>query len=365
MGRKIVLLLVISFLGSIGCETKKAANFSILPDVDTYKQDGLYEPRKIDVLWVIDNSGSMQTSQINLGNNFKSFIEKFQDLKFDYHIAVAATDSWRTLYDVNSVNHSLLRDGDDSTGHSGIFVIDKNTPDVIGTFIKNAKLGILGTKGINGNYIPAGDERAFQSMVATLENPANIAFRRSDAFLAVIIVSDEDDFSRPGLYSSTNQSTYTNPLLHSVSLYQDFLNTYTGRTTPEAPSNYSVSTITVENEACNQTLSTDGFNRYPGARYMELAAATGGHIGSLCSAFNDTLASISDSIVNYTSIFPLTRVPVVESIRIQVNGISIPNDETNGWTYRASDNSIWFHGDSTPPAGASIRIDFDPVGIKL
>lgn len=365
MGRKIVLLLVMSFLGSIGCETKKAANFSILPDANTYKQDGLYEPRKIDILWVIDNSGSMQTSQINLGNNFRSFMEKFQDLKFDYHIAVAATDSWRTLYDANSINHSLLRDGDDSTAHSGVFVIDKNTPDVVGTFVINARLGILGTKGANGNYIPAGDERAFQSMTATLENPANNAFRRPDAFLAVIIVSDEDDFSRPGVYSVTNPSTYTNPLLHTIASYQTFLDTYTGRTSPDAPSNYAVSTITVDNDACQLTLSTDGFTRYPGARYMELATTTGGHIGSLCSPFNDTLASISDAIVNFTSIFPLTRVPIVESIKIQVNGIVVPNDEMNGWTYRASDNSIWFHGDSTPPAGASIRIDFDPVGIKL
>jgi hypothetical protein len=104
----------------------------------------------------------MSTSQQNLANNFQSFIEKFQTLKFDYHMAVAGTDSWRTLYDSNSPNHSLLRDGDDSAlGHSGVFVIDKNTPDVVGTFVKNAKLGVLGTKGASGNYIPAGDERAF------------------------------------------------------------------------------------------------------------------------------------------------------------------------------------------------------------
>lgn len=365
MGNRITLLLVLSFMGSMGCETKKAANFSLLPEANTYKQDGLYEPRKIDVLWVIDNSGSMLTSQTNLGNNFASFIQKFQDLKFDYRIAVATTDAYRSLYDANSIHHSLLRDGDDSTAHSGVFVIDKNTPDIVGTFVKNANVGILGTKGLNGNYIPAGDERAFQSMKATLENPANSAFRRPDAFLAIVIVSDEDDFSRPGLYSPTNQSTYTNPLLHTIASYQNFLNTFTGRTSPEAPASYSVSTITVDNAACQAALNTDGFTRYPGQRYMQLATATGGHIGSLCSAFDDTLSNISQSIVNYTSIFPLTRVPVVESIKIQVNGVTIPNDTTNGWTYRASDNSIWFHGESTPPAGASIRIDFDPVGIKL
>jgi len=365
MRKKIAAVLAIGALGGIGCESKKAANFSILPDANVYAQDGVYEPRKIDILWVIDNSNSMKTSQENLANNFQSFIEKFQSLKFDYHIAVAATDSWRTLYDPKSPNHSLLRDGDDSTAHSGQFVIDKNTVDIVGTFIKNAELGVLGTKGSAGTYIPAGDERAFSSMKATLENPANSAFRRQDAYLAIIIVSDEDDFSREGLYSSTNPSTYDNPKLESVQSYVDFLNSYTGRTSPDAPSNYSVSTITVEDDICRDTLDSDGFARYPGARYMQFANATGGHIGSLCTPFNDTLASISDSIVNYTSVFPLTRVPIVETIKIHINGILIPNNDTNGWTYRASDNSIWFHGDSTPPSGASIRIDFDPVGIKM
>lgn len=367
MKTKLLALLVLSSLIHIGCETKKASHFSILPDANIYTQDGIYEPRKIDILWVIDNSHSMNTSQVNLSTHFQSFMDKFQTLKFDYHIAVAATDSWRTLYDPNSPNHSLLRDGDDSeAGHSGVFVIKKNTPDVVGTFMINAMLGVLGTKGSSGNYIPAGDERAFQSMMATLENTSNKSlFRRSDAFLAVIIVSDEDDFSRPNVYSAGNPSTYDNPNLHTVQSYVDFLDIYTGRTSPQMPSQYSVSTITVQNEGCRQILDTDGFTRYPGVRYMQLAEATGGHIGSLCAPFTDTLASISDSIVNYTSIFPLTRVPIVETIKIHVNGVLVSLDPENGWTYRASDNSIWFHGESIPPSGANIRIDFDPVSIKM
>lgn len=352
MGQKILIFVFLLGLLSTGCETKKATAFSILPDTNVYSQDGVYEPRKIDVLWIVDNSGSMQTSQENLANNFKSFIEKFQTLKFDYHIGVGATDAWKNIF-ASNLSFSLLRDGADTTAHSGVFVIDRETPDLENTFMTNVRLGIKGS----------GDERAFQSFYATLTNPTNSHFRRDDAFLAVIIVSDEDDFSHDSYVF--NKSDYNDPTLHPTQKYVDFLDAYTGRSDPSMPANYSVSAITVTDQACQQELDKDGFKRYPGTRYMDLVKATGGTVGSLCSSFANTLSSISDSIVNYSSVFPLTRVPLVETIRIHINGALIPNDEVNGWTYRASDNSIWFHGNSIPPSGSKIAIDFDPASIKL
>ncbi len=336
----------------VNCEAKKATSFSILPDVNVYAQDGVYEPRKIDVLWIIDNSGSMQTSQEQLATNFQSFIQKFSTLKFDYHIGVGATDGWKTLFN-DTLHHASLRDGSDFTSHSGVFIIDKNTPNVVETFMTNALLYIRGT----------GDERAFQSMQATLNYPGNSGFRRGDAFLAVIIVSDEDDFSHDS--TTFNNSNYNDPNLHTVQKYVDFLNTYTGRTDLSMPANYSVSAITVTDDACKTELNKDGFSRYPGIRYMDLVQATGGTLGSLCAPFADTLSNISDSIVNYSSVFPLTRLPIVETITIYINDQLVPQDAVNGWTYRSSDNSVWFHGTSIPPAGSKIKIDFDPQNIQL
>jgi len=372
MKYKLYLVMTIGWLLLTGCDSKKAKNFSILADANVYSQDSIYEPRKIDVLWIIDNSGSMQTSQANLAANFRSFIEKFQNLKFDYHIAVNGTDAWKTLFDSSKTNSNLRDggaliydangipmknpDGSFMTTHSGVFVIDRSTPDVLNTFVTNAVLGAH----------PLGDERAFQSFQASLSNPLNSGFRRDDAFLAIIIVSDEDDFSHPTKTWAKN--AYEDPLfpLYPIQDYIDFLDDFTSRPNNTAPANYSVSTITIQDDDCKNQLTQDGFTeRIPGKRYMELANATGGTIGSLCSPFDETLTSISDSIVNYSSVFPLTRVPIVDTIKVQVNGVVIQNDEVNGWTYREKDNSIWFHGTSTPPSGANIRIDFDPVGIKL
>jgi hypothetical protein len=217
----------------------------------------------------------------------------------------------------------------------------------------NVKLGIRGT----------GDERAFQSFTATLNDPYNANFRRDDAFLAIIIVSDEDDFSHPSYTYS--HSDYNDPTLEKVSDYVAFLDNYTKKDPHSSLRNYSVSAITIKNQECVTQLGTDGFERYPGKRYLELVEATNGVKGDLCGPFGSTLEIISDSIIAQSSVFPLTRLPVVESLKIHVNGIEIPKDEVSGWTYRAEDNAIVFHGDSVPEAGASISIDFDPVGVKL
>ncbi|MNL37316.1 hypothetical protein D3C87_1594580 [compost metagenome] len=184
-------------------------------------------------------------------------------------------------------------------------------------------------------------------------------FRRPDAFLAVIIVSDEEDFSHS---TSSMIEEYSNPNLRSVQSYVDFLDGFTGGTAQGR--NYSVSTISVVDEACNTQLNTDGFNRKVATRLHQLSALTGGVKGSLCSNFGSTLTLISDTIIQLSSSFKLSREPIPESIVVKVNGLVVLPDVTNGWTYDASTLTITFHGSAVPPANASVHIAFDPKTIK-
>ena len=50
------------------------------------------ERNKVDVLWVIDNSGSMEQEQQALILSFESFIQYFIDSDLDWHIGVTSTD---------------------------------------------------------------------------------------------------------------------------------------------------------------------------------------------------------------------------------------------------------------------------------
>lgn len=345
-----------------GC-SKGGGSYSTLADTASFQQEAVYVPKKIDILWVIDNSGSMASSQSNLVSNFQSFIARFSQYNYDFHMAVTTTDAWEKQF-ITTSEKSKLRDGavlvaGQSSSHSGVFVMDKNTSNLSSVFATNIRQGTLGN----------GDERAFESFKQTLLDPfnANLLFHRADAFLAVIIVSDEEDqsSSQISFYEGTHPTTYLqNPNLYSVQSYVDFLDSYTATT--GAARNYSVSNISVQDDACRLQLNSDGdSSRKVNVRYNQISDLTNGVKGSLCSNFGDTLQLISDSIIQLSSSFQLSREPIPETIVVSVDGVAVANDATNGWTYDSTSMIVTFHGSAVPGANSSVKINFDPKTIKL
>ena len=66
-------------------------------------------PVGVDVLWVVDNSGSMSEEQGQVVANFQDFINEFISLGLDYHMAVVTTDMDDANYAGRLVSHSGLR----------------------------------------------------------------------------------------------------------------------------------------------------------------------------------------------------------------------------------------------------------------
>jgi hypothetical protein len=98
---------------------------------------------------------------------------------------------------------------------------------------------------------------------------------------------------------------------------------------------------------------------------MQLADLTGGSKGSLCGDFGNTLQTISDRVIELSSVFKLDREPYEESIVVKVDGRDVVKSATNGWTYDATNWSISFKGSAIPGAGADVKIYFDPKSVKL
>lgn len=341
-----------------GCG-KSADSFSLLSDGSTYKQNAAYVQRKVDVLWVIDNSGSMQTSQDNLAANFKSFIQRFKDKDTDYRMAVITTDAYLAPYyfegSTNQPRNSLARfkPGRDLSNRL-YYVMDKNTPDLENVFLTAVRQGTSG----------AGDERAFSSFKESLSNSVNTGFYRPGAVLSVIIVSDEDDFSHNDLSDDPSQplknyyftENYSDPKMYTVQSYVDYLTAFTNGGV--AGKDFSVNSISaMDDQNCANQLGT---KKAP--RYLQLTNATKGVAASLCSAFGQTLDIISESLVKLTTEFQLTRIPNPDTIVVTVDGVVMPNDPVSGWTYDSVRNSISFQ--NAPPAGSSVSITFDPAGVK-
>ena len=341
----------ISLLSSVlllsACD-KGGSNFSVLSTSSQFQQETTYVPRKLDVLFVVDNSGSMSSSQASLATNFPSFIDYFKNKGYDFRIAVTTTDAYYGDQFVTNgcslcnVGQTKFRSG----ANPKVYILDNTTPNLETVFSQNVNVGTTGS----------GDERAFSSFEAALSSPLNTGFHRSDAYLAVIMVSDEEDFSHNDI--NLNES-YTQPTLHTVASYKSFLEIFTGG---QSSVDFSVSTISVLDAACRTAL---GAGRKIGTRYMQLADLTGGTKNSLCNTFDLILNNISTYIANQiVAQFLLTRTPIVSSIRVSIDGILISEDSSNGWSYNPATNLITIQGAVTPQSGAIVTINFDPATIN-
>src|SRR5690606_36974528 len=123
---------------------------------------------------------------------------------------------------------------------------------------------------------------------------------------------------------------YNNPNLHDPMIYYDFLYNLTNST--ESKRNFLVNTIGIIDEQCKDEIETGWGGRKLAERYFEVTEATGGYLGSICDDFSNVMSGISDAILQYTTRFPLDRLPAADTITVMVDGVQVPNSTTNGWS---------------------------------
>ena len=265
---------------------------------DNFEQDGM---AITDILFVIDNSGSMGSNQTNFKNNFDSFINVFSAAGVDYQIAFITTDN------ENFVNGAVV------TSASADPVGDVNDiVDSIGTW------GSAYERGLYYSYM-ATQPGADAGVGST--------FLRTDARLVVIYVSDEPDFSS-SLVSTSEVSSHLASLKASSSMV----------TAHAVAGDYP--------SGC----STNGGAQF-GDGYYDVVNDLGGTFMSICASdFGvqmDTLARESMALMS----FPLSGDPIEESIEVFVDSVA-----SIDWTYDSSSNSVTFN--VSPADGSSIDISY-------
>jgi len=163
--------------------------------------------RDVDILFLIDDSGSMKEEQDSLKANFHRFISVLESIDGglpSVHIGVTSSDLGTSAIDgshgqavgscvgdgkagalraVPGGGPRFLSDLDD--GHGGR--TRNYTGALTDVFAQIADVGIAG----------CGIEQHLEAMKRALDrtNTANAGFLRDDAYLAVIVIADEDDCS--------------------------------------------------------------------------------------------------------------------------------------------------------------------------
>lgn len=286
--------------------------------VDVLKQaDGI-----VDILWVIDDSGSMANQRRTLNRNFTAFLARLRELKVDYQIGVTST---------NFADNGKLR---------GVTKIISNlTPDAGAIFETNTTFPSSRTRWEQGLRMA---QFAVSPPNTAADGGTNAGFLRTNAALAVIVVSDEDDssFGTPDYYARVFQASKGKGNESLVS-FSTIAGTTPVGCTPAGEENFY------------------GSLADPAFRYAAVSTKTGGIVGSICDAsFENTLIQIAEALNTLRRVFPLTLLPVGGTLTVKVNGVTIPQDPVNGWQYRADTNSVVFFGTYIPPPGAEIRLEY-------
>ncbi len=346
-----LLSICLGFL--FGCGSP--VEFGIGASIKIFKQSHDSFSNQIDVLWVIDNSGSMAPIQAKLVNNFDSFINNFVSKKYDFHLSVTTTEAYKARPNfLNNPELAKFKDYMPGGPVTGVPIILPTTPDLESTFVINA------TQGVNGS----GDERAFSSMRESLDSSFNSGFLRPQSFLAVIILSDEDDFSNDSRAEFIDDHNYANSGLDTVDSYVSYLDQLTKST--GAFRRYNVSSIAVTDQNCYDKHILETGATIIGQRYIDISHKTDGVIASICDDnYSNSLIAIQNKIAELSTQFYLDKTPKIDSISVRVNGNLVPPGALQGWTYNAVANSIVFHGEAIPNQDAEVTVIFQPNSINL
>ncbi len=303
--------------------------------------------QEVDVLFVVDDSGSMSDEQNSLAANFQSFIgSATSQWQTSYHLGVVTTD----MEEANDMKGKLMGDPR--------YVQNSNN---INSFKGNVKVGSSGS----------GSERGLMAAHAALSlpltgkpNPAqscqidadcnapaqcvledgikqcggyNMGFIRKDATLEVVFVSDEDDHSPANL-----------------SFYIDFLKAIKGFANENLMHAHAI--VGDPGQGCDGA----GGQADPGDRYYEVAMQTGGKYHSICdSNWAQKLEDIGDVAFGLKVQFFLSRPAVPNTIAVAVDGVPCPA----GWTYIQESNSVIFdeNGACMPQENQSISISYEVI----
>ncbi len=271
----------------------------------------------VDVLFVVDNSATMDEEQTTLDNSFGALTDLMGDLDADFHIGVITTDT----------------DDEEQAGRlqGSVPVMTPDTPDLATAFAEAAHVGTQGYR------YEMGLEAVRLAMTERVADGSNAGFFREEAVLEVVIVSDEDD--------------------HSTLEVKEYLAAF-----QEAQVESSMTFSGILGDLPDGCISPTA-SAAPGTRYFEVIDATGGYDGSIClQDWTPLLEEVGFALAGVGEVFPLEGVPDPTTIEVRVDDVLMPEvtpeRPRDAWTFDPAQNAIVFDGFSVPRPGQLVNVQY-------
>lgn len=271
----------------------------------------------VDVLFIVDNSGSMSEEQRALRDNFSLFMQYFAGSGLDYHVGVISTDC-----DSPRTKGVLIEDSSSNTA----YIDDTFTgEEATASFQQRANLGT------NGSSDERGKDAAWAALV-TNATTTSAGFMRDEADLSIIVISDERDWS------------------HDVTVNE--FSSWMTALKPDGATYFS-SVVGLGNGCPTAERGTG---------YLEVTGNVGGIEWDICSTdYASLLDQLGLQAAGLKNEFFLSLVPVESSIAVSVTdpeGGVTDYSAGSDWTYSQSRNSVSFSSVFPDPLSV-VNITYD------
>ncbi len=290
---------------------------------------------QVDVLWIIDNSTSMNEEQTSVANAAADFTAQLESANMDFHLGVISTDVDPT----NTMAGKLIGNPP--------YMTNENFQDFQGRVL-------LGTTGSDQEK---GLQAAIDATSPPLSETYNAGFMRDDALLMIIILADENDCSDGGALGagSTGEDCYNryDELLPVADLARQ-LRLVKKDTLGSVVMSGIIGPDVVDN--CEHAV--------PGKRYRAAIDILGGAEADICLAdYAPIMESLGLQASDVLSLFQLSHAADIETIEVSVapvdaDAFAVPQDDTNGWSYLEDLAKIQFNGEMVPPRGSAIEVHY-------
>lgn len=222
-----------------------------------------YSPGSVDVLFVIDNSGSMKKELENLGSKFQKFSSALSGK--DWQACFITTD-WEK-------ERGHLRKWDNQD-----YILNSSVPS-FETVFKNTLNKITDQTELSFSLYEHGIYSAYEAINRAFQPDAKGCFRPGSA-KAVVIISDEDELSNGWMDPNGEQPQEGNKPENLLKKANEKFGNSDG---------FSIHAVAIQpgDNACLTRQRNEGgtyqeFNGYEAHRYAELVTATSGEFISIC-----------------------------------------------------------------------------------
>lgn len=316
------------------------------------------ETNRVDVLWVLDNSNSMNFVLDLATSAAETIFEVLDDEDIDYQTSLVTTDVVGSdaapcaLLDVQPGDDWLrgscgfFSDGDDIVQRPEWKIVTERTRPSP----QRAFTGLLDVPR-GGAVIESGLEAVRLALTPPRITGWNLGFLRTDADLAIIIISNEDDQG-----------------LQPVPFYTGLVTSLKGFAGRRSTINAIIPPV-----LCLPGSQQAGRCIPAGSRrYAEAALRTGGIVENIGvdgdASFEEQTAEFADKLFNVVfsatslrALFPLSERPAPGTLEVRIDGgVVDPVSPAGGanWTYEQAGNRIRFTERGRPAPGSTIDIRY-------